>query len=405
MPREDDVRRIVQGGRTRGLSDDQIRSLVARYDERQAETVAPVASHETAAPAGGVLSQEDFDARMAHGKSQGSENLPMVGGMIGAAVGGIPGAAFGGMMGSRLRQIGRGQSGTLDAASELTEGAKQGGLQMIGGLARLGGKALYKGGVALLPKTIKQANPNMAKRGFDEGIALTRRGAEKAQGLVSGSRQQADDMIAAAEQAGAPAVRPMEVLRELRPVGSHIRNQAALGATDDMPGLVRRSRSFIDQNSSGIPVTRAQTLKRTAQDLADTAYKARDRGAVINSNELLTNEAQARGLRRSIESRVPDVGAVNTRTQELAGVQRGAEHAAETGHVLSRLGGVGAGAMLGSAGGALPAVAAAGAGAMLTTPGGLTSAGLGVNAAGKVTPQMLRAALLALMSSHEQPNE
>src|SRR3990167_7344861 len=36
-----DVTRIVQGGRARGLGDDQIRALVARYDERL-RTPAPV---------------------------------------------------------------------------------------------------------------------------------------------------------------------------------------------------------------------------------------------------------------------------------------------------------------------------------------------------------------------------
>lgn len=42
MPRQDDVRKIVLGGRARGLSDDQIRGLVQRYDARQ--TAAPVES-------------------------------------------------------------------------------------------------------------------------------------------------------------------------------------------------------------------------------------------------------------------------------------------------------------------------------------------------------------------------
>ena len=42
MPdRVSDVTRIVQGGRARGLSDDQIRALVARYDERQQDTAPP----------------------------------------------------------------------------------------------------------------------------------------------------------------------------------------------------------------------------------------------------------------------------------------------------------------------------------------------------------------------------
>lgn len=37
MAREDDIRKIVSGARARGLDDDQIRALVARYDARQNE--------------------------------------------------------------------------------------------------------------------------------------------------------------------------------------------------------------------------------------------------------------------------------------------------------------------------------------------------------------------------------
>jgi hypothetical protein len=45
MPdRAADVTRIVQGGRERGLSEDQIRSLVARYDERLAQAGTPPAA-------------------------------------------------------------------------------------------------------------------------------------------------------------------------------------------------------------------------------------------------------------------------------------------------------------------------------------------------------------------------
>lgn len=53
MPREDDIRRIVAGGRSRGLPDDQIRSLVQRYDQRQ----QPQATDPPAAATAGMMAQ------------------------------------------------------------------------------------------------------------------------------------------------------------------------------------------------------------------------------------------------------------------------------------------------------------------------------------------------------------
>ena len=44
MAREDDIRRIVAGGRAKDLSDDQIRAIVARYDERPQTATPPPAS-------------------------------------------------------------------------------------------------------------------------------------------------------------------------------------------------------------------------------------------------------------------------------------------------------------------------------------------------------------------------
>jgi hypothetical protein len=292
---------------------------------------------------------------------------------------------------------------TPDANAVIESGLQNAALQGAGPVLGLLGKGLYKGGTALLPKGIKQASPNIASTGFREGIALTRRGAEKADRAISGSAAKADGMIAAAERGGALPIPPMEVLRELRPVGTKIRNQEDLGIPSDMPALMTRAKGFLGRGP--IPLTKAQDLKREAQDLATTAYKARDKGAVINSTEALTNEAQARGLRTGLEKRVPGLGETNTRTQDLIGVRDGAEHASQTGHILSRLGGTGAGAMWAGAGGdPLMALAGAGAGAMLTTPGGLTSAGLALKGAGQVLPDSVRAAiLLELLSSHDGP--
>lgn len=48
MAREDDIRRIVAGGRAKGLHDDQIRALVARYDARMAPASTPLPAAATA---------------------------------------------------------------------------------------------------------------------------------------------------------------------------------------------------------------------------------------------------------------------------------------------------------------------------------------------------------------------
>jgi hypothetical protein len=399
MPREDDIRKIVTGARAKGLGDDQIRALVARYDARQApEPATPTAAAEPSVPAGGML--------------------PTAGGFAGSLIGtlgGIPGriagAAAGGALGKGAEMFFDEKDDTLgDSLKAMgAEGAKQGVYEAAGGALGKGLKAvgggLYRGGVALLPKTLKQQHPNIAATGLREGIALTKRGATKAGERVTQSRQQADAMIGAAERAGASPVRPMEAISALRPVGQKMKTQAALGLPDETPALAQRAKTFAARNKGGIPLTKAQGLKREAQDLAETAYKARDKGATINSMEALTNEAQAKGLRQAIETRVPEVAAVNTRTQDLMGLTRGAEHASETGHILSRLGSGGVMAGLAGFGGLGPAALGAVGGAALGTPGGLTAAGLGVRRMGSAasySPQALRlAALLAQLAQED----
>jgi hypothetical protein len=305
-------------------------------------------------------------------------------------VGPVVGAGIGGAGGTALRSFARGESpsGTDVIESGLLNASLQAAGPAIGAVSQ----GLYKGGVALLPKGLKQASPNMAQTGYREGIALTRRGAEKAGRLATASRGQADDMIAAAQAGGVKPIAPMEVLRELRPVGREIRTASALGASDEMPALMERATRF--KAKGPVDLVPAQALKRKAQGLANTAYAARDKGAVINNTEALINEGQARGLRKGLESRVPGLGAVNARTQSLVGVEKGAEHASQTGHVLPRLGGAMAMGTLAGPAGAVPALAAAGTGLALTTPGGLTATGLALKPVASHLPDAVRAALL-----------
>jgi hypothetical protein len=344
-----------------------------------------------AGPGGGLGTGPDTGADW-------SDIGPMIGSTIGSVLGGVGGGVVGGPGGAYVgATLGAGAGGALgQGAQDLVQGrtpslgdmgdagVKQGVLEAGGRALGAGvgalGRGMYRGGVALLPRTMKEAHPNIAATGLKERIALTKRGAAKANREVAGSATTARRMISDAEAGGAEPIDPATVNQAMGQVGQRMRAEAALGLPDETPTLRARSQAFSRQHMGGIPLTRAQELKEVAQDRSVSAYKARDRGAVINNNELLMDEAQARGLREALESRVPNLGATNARTQNLMGVRDAAEHAAGTGHVLSRTTGAAAGALIGgSGGGLLPAVAAAAGGLALTTPGGLTSTGLALD--------------------------
>lgn len=386
------------------MSEEQIAAAI--------QTITPQAAHEpnAAPPAAPMVNVggrgTGLDVRTSQRRMTAA--LPTLGSMGGAALGGltspvtgpvgpVAGAALGGGLGESLRQAAAGEA--QNPAASMTRGMAEGSLQAMSPALGVVAKGLYKGGVALLPKGLKQAAPKLAETGYREGIALTRRGASKADALIRASSQKADDMIAAAQAGGAAPIRPMEVLRELKPVGQKIRTQADLGMADDMPALMTRAKGFMRRGP--IPLVKAQELKREAQDLATTAYKARDKGAVINNLEALTNEGQARGLRKGLENRVSGLGDVNARTKELIGLREGAEHASQTGHIIPRV--VGATALGGMAGpaGIVPALVAGAGGAMLTTPGGLSATGLALKPVASHLPQAVRAALLLSLLAEE----
>lgn len=403
MAREDDIRKIVAGGRSRGLSDDQIRALVARYDERTADVTPPQAPAAPSAPAGGMLPTA--------GALVGSTI-----GTVGALPGRIAGAAVGGALGKGAELfMDEKDDSLMDSLKAMgTEGAKQGGFELAGGAAgkalRSVGGGLYR--VALRPsKTLQQEFPNVIQTGMREGLAVSRKGAEKAAARTAASATKADDLIAAAEQVGTAPVRPMDVIRELRPVASTLRNRAAIGLPDETPALVQRSKSLIAAHPRGIPLTKAQTLKREAQDMADTAFRAQEKGAVIKDDVMLANKAVAKGLRKGIEARVPDVAPVNQRTRDLMGVTKALEDAQTRNLVFDRLVGGGAGMASGMAAGqgdVGTGMVGAGLAAGAVSPALLSRLGLLANRAGGVaafTPQAIRAAMLLSQLSAEGPGE
>ena len=115
-------------------------------------------------------------------------------------------------------------------------------------------------------------------------------------------------------------VDPRELVSQLqtlrRDVGNRPMGQDATAELDDLIGRLMQQRN--------VPLTLSQTndIKRQAQKLADTAYRAADRGAVVNSIDAGFNKGVATGARRAIEQRVPEVADMNARTQSLGGLEQ-----------------------------------------------------------------------------------
>lgn len=363
-----------------------------------------------------------------------ASGLPSLGGLAGGLAGGIGGATVGGMAGQGygelLKHAGEIPGAIADVARNVVtqpratlqgfltgaregaeragiKGVTEGGGQAIGGAVGKGvqqaGKLVYKGGVALLPKLLKQEFPDLAEAGFREGVALTAKGADKAGKLAMQSAQQTKDKLALMQRAGAPPVQPHELIGGMTRTAGKVAKQPL--RADDLQTVADMRARVLAENPNPIPLTAANEMKQAAQRIATQGYKQMDRGAAINSVPLDVNMDIAHALREAIETRVPSVGPMNARTQDLIGLERAAEHSAGTGHILSRLGGAGVLGGLGlSGGGLVPAVGAAMAGGAMTTPGGATSTGLLLKGAAPYAEQMSArlAALLAQLGLAEQ---
>ena len=184
--------------------------------------------------------------------------------------------------------------------------------------------------------------------------------------------------------------------------------EGALGRNE--PAL-RTISALASRTSSGrqwpISLSAANRLKRAEQLRAHRAYRALDSGKVTQvSPRAQFAQSVAQGTREALEREVPSLGLINSRTQGLMGLERAAEHAAGTGHILSRLVGAGtglSGVLVGSGGGLAPAIAGAAAGSMLATPGGLSRLGLLARTGGQIAPHAVRLALMAMLAGEQPP--
>lgn len=328
----------------------------------------------------------------------------------GGAIGGALGAGLGSATGGALRDASQGRP--ITARGMLTEGAMGAAGQAAGPLI---GKGIQKAGRFVGRGLVRASvNPSAAVRnsyGGGKAVADTILDERLLTGNMANRAVQASSDDVAAELRRVSSIKEMlpeqfrrpirasEFADDLKPVVRSAADRARLGMADETANISGRLTRIDEANPNGIDLEDAQRLKREAQDLASRVYRARARGAEVTDLGAETNEAVAKGLRRSIEARVPSVAPENARTARLMGARQALEEAEDRPHklmdVLAMMTGAG-GLMTGN----IPA-AVAGAAAVrgLASPMTGAAAGIGVNQAAKAigNPQVAKAALLATL--------
>lgn len=306
-------------------------------------------------------------------------------------------------------------------------GGAQAGLKGASKVAHAAGRGTYRLGVTLSNPTIKRefGAADLAARGYDEGVPLTARGAEKARDLGLASADQADDLIAQHAAGTSQVLGPSnpgqapgfvslrDAIGDVRPLYDKV-GKSALGTEDPARRQIQSlSRKTAEGHQWPMPLTEAQALKRAEQEMAHRIYRTVDGGGHVpapTQTRAQFGKAVAGSTQRAIEREVPEVAPINARTQDLLGLQRLAERASVASHWVPRMLTAGSAAAAMSPHGALEALAAAGTTAAVTSPGALSNlamlmrrTGQGAAWGGRATP--LPGTLLAQMIARQQAED
>lgn len=411
-----------------GLTEEQFNALV---DQEIAQST-PVPSHRQAG-ADGILGQVERAA----GRPRG---LATIGGMVGGMAGGaratpvgIALAGMGGAMGegvqqtidamrNPIRKVDSGMDAVRQSHQPLIDMA-QAGIEQAGleGFGRGASGLLMKGGRRLYSGLLKARQGVRDSFGADEVVdtlmenraPITQGGLRKIQGRLGDSRAAALAAVGAADDAGMRPIAAHEVISEFSPVVGELRKRIDIGQNSELKRVGERGSALVRTanrgHHTGIPLRRAQELKETAQEAASGAYRQLERGTAkqLGADDLL-DEATARGLRRSLEDRVPMVASHNTRTQSLLGGKRALEDAIEREANNGMVGMrdlIAFGAAGGAAAAGQPEAGIAGGVGMrlLSTPSAGSMIAIGAKELSKIPyAQLIRAALLAQLGRDEE---
>ena len=444
MAREDDVRRIVVSGRERGLSDDQIRALVARYDQRAATAQQAAVQADASRATGGGSSLP------ALAESVGGLIGGVRGGKVGAAVGGAAGRGYGELAAHAIEI----PSAVVDVARNLVEqpratlsgaveGATEGARNVLvsgvwQGALQAGGEGLVYGGGRLAKWLMNRATtrvsaqlarefPELSDTLIDNALTVSKGGEAKARMLLKVAKGKANAALHAAEKGGAtiPAHLTPEVADILKtaviedaikagavPVGVSV-------ASTRLPAPVQAVVTSIDNAvTSGTPLN----LSPTQADLFKTALQKHSRALYLNrvaphgpkAMSLSATEAAdyATQLNTAIDAIAGGYKAANAEARQFLGAARGIKQSIRpSGNLYQAMVRPAVGAAIGAEsgrrqGGVTGAVAGGAVGAWMTSPTGMShmATWLGGQGGQRVLAQLPRAtaaSVLALLSGEQ----
>lgn len=338
--------------------------------------------------------------------------LPTIGGLAGSLAGGkkalpgIVGAGLGGALGETVRQAMSPEPWNLGGVA--VEAAKQAGLDVVGrgasNLLRAGAPSLYQS-VAKPSLALRREFPEAVPQAIKDAVLLTKGGSDKARRLVGESAGQAQAMLT---QHPAPPIPGQEVTPAFQEMLTRLKERAKGGVdvSADRQAVADRMTRLTAQPP--MRVGEANTVKQEMQNLGDAAMRAEERGAKALTTADELDIATGRGLRKGIESRVPEVRDLNRQTQNRMGVSQMVDQGVgREGNNLKfgmrDLIGVGTGGGLGYMLGSMPAgVAAYGAQRLLSTPATGSAISVAMDRAARIPySQLMRAIMLAKLGLDE----
>ena len=343
--------------------------------------------------------------------------LPTIGGAIGGLagiaggpLGSIGGAALGGAGGEGFRQTinalrGQGVLRTPTQAAQgivgqaATQGAADVGGQAIGGVLRTVGRGLYRAG-ALPINQVFQKYGDVIKTGIQNRVPVSKGGYEKAGRLVSARTGEKAARITDADTRVSFNTAGVvdDAMREMQPYAERLR-KAGLGdplkGSHTEPGFASRAQAIVKENAPGLKPSGLEEIKGTIDDTLGPAYQKLRKREMLTPTEKGSMEL-SQAMSRAQESVVPNYRQMNRGIMDAVGLQK----------VIGRRT-VGSG---GNQGLENALTMAAGPSAiparLMLIPGVASRAGIASHVVGErpaIFSNVIRAALLGLMSSHDEP--
>lgn len=251
------------------------------------------------------------------------EWTPALGGSVGGVLGGIPGAALGGAAGEAARQLLHRTTGapapetSVEAARQIAtqagvQGAAEGVGQAVGGVMNWGARRLMQSAlkppVGAMRETVKTGvTPEAVQTLLHEGVNVTPGGLEQLNTLLGATRA---DIKAAIAEAGPQTIHPLRVASRLNDVADTFARQ--VNPVSDLNAISAAGEEFLS-TTGGRPLSlqAAQALKTGTNAMLKGKY-----GELTNA-ATEAQKALVRGLKEELESAVPGIEAMNLRQGDL----------------------------------------------------------------------------------------